>query len=69
MDNHALSNAVTVLEYRVTQMEKDLQRVDAKLDQLLELRSKGMGAFWLASILFGTGLVGLFTTLMSYLKG
>ncbi len=42
--------------------------VDAKLDILLDLRAKGVGAFWLASAILGTGIVGALATLMSWFK-
>lgn len=38
--------------------EKRFDEINEKLDSLLTLRSKGMGAFWLASLLFGTGIIG-----------
>ncbi len=37
----------------------NLQKTNDQLDKLLALQNKGAGAFWLASTLFGTGLVGL----------
>ena len=40
-----------------------------KLDELLTLRNKGIGAFWLASSLIGTGIVGLFFQLLHWFKG
>lgn len=44
------------------QLEASLERRSqtAKLDELLALRHKGVGAFWLASALLGTGIVGFF---------
>jgi hypothetical protein len=46
------------LEERVRVLESKVDGIDHKLDQLLELRYKGVGAFWLASTLIGTGIVG-----------
>ena len=33
--------------------------MDQKLDSLLALKHKGAGAFWAASIIFGTSIIGL----------
>lgn len=43
--------------------------IEAKLDQLLELRNKGAGAFWLASSIIGTGIIGAVLTFITWLKG
>lgn len=69
MDNVQNIARLAVLERRVDDLEKKIDGIDKKLDDLLELRSKGMGAFWLASILVGTGLFGFFTTMMSWMGG
>lgn len=44
------------------QIESSLERraQTGKLDELLALRHKGVGAFWLASTLLGVGIVGFF---------
>ena len=42
--------------------------ISSKLDSLLTLRHKGVGAFWLASLLMGTGIVGFFHALMDYFR-
>lgn len=34
--------------------QERFEAIESKLDELLELKSKGMGAFWLASIIVGT---------------
>lgn len=60
---------LAVLEYKDSLREQQLNSMDAKLDELLTLRSKGMGAFWLASALLGTGLIGLIYAAINYFKG
>ncbi len=40
-----------------------------KLDSLLELRAKGMGAIWFASAILGSGVLGGIYFLTSWLKG
>ena len=49
---------LAVLEAKVDAMERTIEGMDAKLDELLALRNRGVGAFWLASALTGTGIIG-----------
>lgn len=51
---------IAVLEFQVRLMQITVEETNKKLDQLLELKTKGMGAVWLVSLLFGSGLLGLF---------
>lgn len=64
---------IAILESRVNAMEANLtarlERMDAKLEALLSLKDKGAGAFWLASMLFGTSIVGGLVVFMNWLKG
>lgn len=67
---------LTRLEYdlravavRVETLEKNLSNIDSKLDQLLALRNKGVGAFWLMSALLGTGIIGAMFTFLTWLRG
>lgn len=48
---------------------KKMESVDEKLDELLHLRSKGVGAFWLASSILGTGIVGFVLGIVNWLRG
>jgi hypothetical protein len=50
-------------------LKRSIEEANVKLDSLLELKHKGAGAFWLASAIFGTGIVSLFYTLLSWVKG
>lgn len=54
-----LNERVAVLEYKEQEKEKKLDEVVKKLDELLSLKQKGMGAFWLAASLFGLGITAL----------
>ena len=45
---------------------RDRQRHIEKLDELLALRHKGVGAFWLASALLGASFIGLVKLIWSY---
>ena len=80
MNEIDLNARVAVLEYKVNQLTDALtthsaeskardDAITTKLDGLLELKSKGMGAFWLASTIVGTGIVGLIVAFANYLKG
>lgn len=60
---------ITAVEVKVEDLVKKVETMDHKLDQLLELKSKGMGAFWLASLILGTGVVGMFAQFISWFKG
>jgi hypothetical protein len=55
------------LEEQVSELRNRVDSMDAKLDELLALRYKGAGAFWLAAALIGTGIVGSITQFFHYL--
>jgi hypothetical protein len=57
------------LETRVRGLEKKVDDMNGKLDELLVLRYKGAGAFWLMSAILGTGIIGFFSTVIDYFKG
>lgn len=58
---------IAALETRIKVLEKTVEGMDAKLDELLALRYKGAGAFWLAAALLGTGIVGAISQFISWL--
>lgn len=60
---------LATLENKVQNIERALADIDGKLDQLLDLRSKGMGVFWLASLIFGSGIVGTIMYFINWVKG
>lgn len=57
------------LEVEVREMKTELQSVNAKLDELIGIKNKGVGAFWLASSLIGTGIVGGVFAFLDWVKG
>ena len=59
---------LALLEYKDELREKQLTEINEKLDELLALRQKGMGAFWLASSLLGTGIVGAILMFVNYIR-
>lgn len=59
---------LTRVEEQVNSLKDDVKEMNAKLDDLLILRWKGQGAFWLAAMLIGTGIVGAISQLLHYLR-
>ena len=60
---------IAVVEHQVSKLVHDVKSMDEKLDQLLELKAKGMGAFWFASLIVGTGVAGMFSPFLAWFKG
>jgi len=56
---------IAAMKVEIKYLKDQVHDMNAKLDNLLALRYKGAGAFWLASALFGI----VFTGLLAYLKG
>jgi hypothetical protein len=54
-----IGERVAILETKINEMEHYLKDINDKLDELLHLKSKGMGALWLVSLLIGSGVLGL----------
>jgi hypothetical protein len=63
-----LETEVPQLRAMVTEHQNLTKEMDKKLDELLTLRSKGVGVFWLASGLVGTGIFGFFTWIVEWFK-
>lgn len=63
-----LENQVSTILDTQTAIKKDIEGMKAKLDELIAIKQKGVGAFWLASILFGTTIVGFFTKFVDWFK-
>jgi hypothetical protein len=49
--------------------DRQFEELKEKLDDLLALRNKGVGVFWLASGLLGTGIVGVIFNFLSWIRG
>lgn len=66
-----LAERVAVLETERDYMKNELTEIKAKLDDLLTLKTKGMGALGLVSILVvsASGILGIVAFLMSTFKG
>lgn len=57
---------IAALEVRVKVIEDKVDAMNEKLDSLLALKNKGAGAFWLASALMGTSIIGTFLLVLNY---
>ena len=60
---------LTTLEVQMLHLTDIVEKQNAKLDDLLGMKNKGVGAFWLASALAGTGIIGACVSLVEWLKG
>ena len=68
MREFIVEERLAILETKVTAMIETNQELNKKIELLLELRHKGVGAFWVASGLFGTTVMGVFFALVHWLK-
>lgn len=66
-DQLTIPERVSILETKATQAQEDLSYIREKLDELLDLKSRGLGAVWLIGLLIGSGLVGLLTNIGNFL--
>lgn len=57
---------ITAVETRLSSVEERMERIENKLDELLELKNKSAGAFWLISLIVGSGVLGMVGTLFSW---
>lgn len=53
----------------VTETRAENKALEAKLDSLLTIKNQGVGAFWLASALMGSGIIGLVISFVQWIKG
>lgn len=60
------SERIAALEVRVENLLEAQEETNKKLDDLLAIKYKGIGAFWLGSAIVGTGIIGLFTELSKW---
>jgi hypothetical protein len=70
---------IIALEVKVEELKQQFERhqhetqkefiaINGKLDDLLALRNKGAGVFWLASTLLGAGIVGVVVQFLDWFK-
>ena len=67
--NRSEVERLTTLEVQMQHLTDIVEKQNTKLDELLGMKNKGVGAFWLASALAGTGIIGACVTLVEWIKG
>lgn len=60
---------MVLLEKTVEAQSRELHEINKKLDSLLALKNKGMGAFWLMTVLVGGGFAIVLTSIKDFLNG
>lgn len=66
--NVTQAERITALEIQVSYLVAEQQETNKKLEELLTLRNKGAGIFWLASVLFGTSIIGVISYLIPWVR-
>lgn len=57
------------LEVEVRHLADTVERLSQHVETLVELKNMGFGAFWLASAIFGSGIVGGVLGFWHWMKG
>lgn len=65
----SIEERVAVLEAITKDVRETQKEVNEKLDKLLGYKDRGLGAFWLVSTIFGAGIIGFITTIVSWVQG
>ncbi len=61
-----IGERVAIMETKVTDVQNKLEEITGKLDDLLTLKAKGMGAIGLVSLLVGSGLLGIIYAVVQF---
>ncbi len=61
-----LEEKLVGVEERMNEIDAKMDRIEHKLDDLLTLKHKGAGAFWLVSLIFGAAVMGY--SIVSFLR-
>lgn len=67
--NLSPAERLAVLETKFDQMKEDHAIIMTKLDDLLELKHKGLGAVWFISLILGAGITAAIGAAVSIFKG
>ena len=59
---------IASLEIKVNDLATSINSMENKLDDLLALKNKGAGVFWLFSTIMGTGILGLGVQILDWFK-
>lgn len=60
---------VKAIEVKQDDVINTVNSVEKKLDDLLELKNKGMGAFWIVSIIMGAAFTALISIISDIFNG
>ncbi len=64
--NAGTQERIAILETRFDQLIVDVADIKTKMDELISLKHKGLGAFWLVGLLISTGIVGLVSAVTGF---
>ena len=59
---------IRALEVEVRDLKTEITLMASKIDDLLALKNKGAGVFWLFSAILGSGIIGLGLTVIDWFK-
>lgn len=59
---------IAVLETKQVAMDEKIDNIITKLDTLLELKTKGMGALGLVGLIMGSGVIGVIMMVVGLFK-
>lgn len=65
----SLPERVAILETKQAEDREVQKQILAKLDDLVQLKAKGVGAFWLVGLIAGTGILGWLAAIMQIFGG
>lgn len=68
MSDESLEVRLALLEASVENLISAIDKRDKKIDALLELKNRGLGALWFAALIFGSVTLGGLSTVLSWIK-
>lgn len=60
---------LAVIEVQIKSLIEEMEKRDKKIDELLALKNRGLGAIWLVTLIFGSSLIAGLATVISWFKG
>jgi hypothetical protein len=64
-----LAQRITVLEVEFEHIQTSLSGITTKLDELLTLKDKGVGAVSLVGLILGSGIIGAVMLVWNFFRG
>lgn len=64
-----MEEQIKALSDKLETTDQKINDLTIKIDDLLALRNQGVGAFWIASTLVGTSIVGGVVAIFKYILG